>query len=34
VFQFTLDGGQPLKMSPGQTYVELPQENANVRITA
>ena len=34
VFQFALDGGQPLKMAPGQTYVELPQENANVRITA
>jgi hypothetical protein len=34
LFQFTLADGRPLKMSPGQTYVELPQTNAKVRITA
>ena len=34
LFQFTLADGRPLKMAPGQTYVELPQVNANVRITA
>jgi hypothetical protein len=33
-FQFTLTDGRPLKMAPGQTYVELPQVNAKVRITA
>jgi hypothetical protein len=32
--QFTLADGGPLKMAPGQTYVELPQVNAKVRITA
>jgi DUF3048 family protein len=34
LFRFTLADGRPLKMSPGQTYVELPQINAKVRITA
>jgi hypothetical protein len=33
-FAFTLSDGRPLKMAPGQTYVELPQENAKVRISA
>jgi hypothetical protein len=32
-FDFTLDDGQPLKMARGQTYVELPSANAQVRIT-
>jgi Protein of unknown function (DUF3048) N-terminal domain/Protein of unknown function (DUF3048) C-terminal domain len=34
VFQFTLSDGTPLKMAPGQTYVELPQYNAKVRVKA
>jgi Protein of unknown function (DUF3048) N-terminal domain/Protein of unknown function (DUF3048) C-terminal domain len=34
VFQFTLADGTPLKMAPGQTYVELPQYNAKIRIKA
>lgn len=33
-FRFTLTDGSPLKMAPGQTYVELPQDTARVRITA
>ncbi|HST80386.1 MAG TPA: DUF3048 domain-containing protein [Kineosporiaceae bacterium] len=33
-FDFTLTDGQPLKMAPGQTYVELPSADAQVRITA
>jgi hypothetical protein len=33
-FTFTVSDGSPLKMAPGQTYVELPQYNAKVRITA
>jgi hypothetical protein len=32
VFQFTLADGTPLKMAPGQTYVELPNLNAKVQI--
>ena len=32
VFQFTLDDGTPLKMAPGQTYVELPNLKAKVQI--
>ncbi|HEX5334581.1 MAG TPA: DUF3048 domain-containing protein [Propionicimonas sp.] len=32
VFQFTLADGSPLKMAPGQTYVELPNLNAKVQI--
>ena len=31
-FTFTLADGSPLKMAPGQTYVELPQINAKIRI--
>ncbi len=34
VFQFTLDDGSPLKMAPGQTYVELPNTNAKIAIKA
>jgi len=34
LFQFTLPDGSPLKMAAGQTYVELPQDTAHVRITA
>jgi Protein of unknown function (DUF3048) N-terminal domain/Protein of unknown function (DUF3048) C-terminal domain len=34
LFQFTLADGTPLKMAPGQTYVELPQSNAKLRIKA
>lgn len=34
VFVFTLDDGSPLKMAPGQTYVELPQKNAKVIVKA
>lgn len=33
-FRFTLADGRPLKMAPGQTYVELPSAHARVRITA
>jgi hypothetical protein len=33
VFQFTLADGTPLKMAPGQTFVELANFNAKVRIT-
>ncbi|MFZ1412661.1 MAG: DUF3048 domain-containing protein [Micropruina sp.] len=33
-FSFTLADGSPLKMAPGQTYVELPQHNAKLRILA
>ncbi len=33
-FQFTLADGQPLRMAPGQTYVELARSDAQVRITA
>lgn len=32
VFQFTLADGSPLKMAPGQTYVELPNFNAKIAI--
>lgn len=32
VFQFTLDDGTPLKMSPGQTYVELPNTTSKIAI--
>jgi hypothetical protein len=31
-FRFTLDDGSPLLMAPGQTYLELPQVDAKVRI--
>lgn len=30
VFQFTLEDGTPLKMAPGQTYIELPNKGAKV----
>jgi hypothetical protein len=30
VFQFTLDDGTPLKVAPGQTFIELPDLNAKV----
>jgi hypothetical protein len=33
-FRFTLTDGRPLKMAPGQTYVELPNIHASLRITA
>jgi hypothetical protein len=32
VFQFTLDDGSPLKMAPGQTFVELPNSKAKITI--
>ena len=31
-FAFTLADGSPLKMAPGQTFVELPDTRAKVRI--
>ncbi len=33
-FQFTLDGGSPLKMAPGQTFVELPDIDATIHVKA
>jgi hypothetical protein len=33
-FQFTLANGSPLKMAPGQTFVELPDTHATIRIQA
>jgi DUF3048 family protein len=33
-FEFTLDNGSPLKMAPGQTFVELPDTHAKLRIGA
>ena len=33
-FAFTLDDGRPFAMAPGQTFVELPDTWANVRIGA
>ena len=32
VFQFTVSDGTPLKMASGQTYIELPQINAKIKI--
>jgi hypothetical protein len=32
-FVFTLADGSPLKMATGQTFVELPDDGAKVRIT-
>jgi Protein of unknown function (DUF3048) N-terminal domain/Protein of unknown function (DUF3048) C-terminal domain len=32
-WQFTLTDGSPLKMAPGQTYVELPNQHAKLRIS-
>ncbi len=34
LFQFTLEDGSPLKVAPGRTFMELPQIDARVRITA
>ena len=34
LFQFTLDDGSPLRMAPGRTFMELPQIDAGVRISA
>ena len=31
-FEFTLADGSPFKMAPGQTFVELPDTDAKVRI--
>jgi hypothetical protein len=33
-FEFTLAGGNPFKMAPGQTFVELPDTHAKIRIEA
>jgi Protein of unknown function (DUF3048) N-terminal domain/Protein of unknown function (DUF3048) C-terminal domain len=33
-FEFTLKDGSPLKMAPGQTFVELPDVGAKIRIKA
>jgi hypothetical protein len=33
-FEFTLDNGSPFKMAPGQTFVELPDTGAKLRIRA
>jgi hypothetical protein len=33
-FEFTLKDGSPLKMAPGQTFVELPDKGAKLRIGA
>ena len=33
-FRFSLADGRPLKMGPGQTFVELPRADAEVRVTA
>jgi hypothetical protein len=33
-FEFTLDSGKPFKMAPGQTFVELPNTRAKLRIKA
>lgn len=32
-FTFTLADGKPLKMAPGQTFVELPDDNAKIHIS-
>jgi hypothetical protein len=32
VFEFTLDDGSPLKMAPGQTFVELPNSKTKITI--
>ena len=34
LFSFTCSDGRPLRIAPGQTWVELPQQGADVRITA
>ena len=33
-FRFTLTDGRALAMAPGRTYVELPSDQATIRITA
>jgi hypothetical protein len=33
-FEFTLKDGSPLKIAPGQTFVELPDKGAKLRIGA
>jgi hypothetical protein len=33
-FELTLNDGSPLKMAPGQTFVELPNVGAKLRIKA
>ena len=33
-FEFTLADGSPFKMAPGQTFVELPDTGAKIRIDA
>ena len=33
-FEFTLADGSPFKMAPGQTFVELPDTGAKIRIEA
>ncbi len=32
LFEFTLEDGSPLRMAPGQTWVELPNSNAKIQI--
>lgn len=32
VFQFTLDDGSPLKVAPGQTFIELPNSTAKITV--
>lgn len=34
LFDFTLDDGSPLRVAPGRTFMELPQIDASVKITA
>ena len=34
LFSFTCADGSPLKMAPGTTWIELPQKDADIRITA
>ncbi len=33
-FSFTCSDGTPLKLAPGKTWIELPQKDADIRITA
>jgi hypothetical protein len=33
-FEFILNDGSPLKMAPGQTFVEMPNLGAKLRIEA
>ncbi|PFG17257.1 Protein of unknown function (DUF3048) [Propionicimonas paludicola] len=34
LFEFTTDDGSPLKVAPGRTFIELPQHDAKVKLTA